>query len=95
MPKVYNKNQLNVPPDAVYVGRPSKWGNQFIIGGDGTRKEVIEKHRSAVLKDDELVRQIKDELRGKDLVCHCVPKNCHAFTLMEIANSGSLDKFLC
>ena len=27
----------------VYIGRPSKWGNPFEIGKDGTREEVIEK----------------------------------------------------
>jgi len=25
----------------VYIGRPSKWGNPFVIGKDGTRKEVV------------------------------------------------------
>lgn len=29
----------------VYVGRGSKWGNPFVIGRDGTRKEVIELYR--------------------------------------------------
>ena len=29
----------------VYIRRPSKWGNPFSIGVDGTREEVIEKYR--------------------------------------------------
>ncbi len=28
----------------VFIGRPSKWGNPFIIGKDGTREEVLEKY---------------------------------------------------
>ena len=31
MPKVLNKRTDTIPPDAVYVGRPSKWGNPFRI----------------------------------------------------------------
>jgi Domain of unknown function (DUF4326) len=27
--------------DRVYVGRPSKWGNPFVIGRDGLRDQVI------------------------------------------------------
>lgn len=45
MPKVYNKHHKDAPPGAVYVGRPTKWGNPFAIGedhplhfkGDGTK----------------------------------------------------------
>lgn len=32
-------------PYDVYIGRPSKWGNPFVIEKDGTRKEVIEKYK--------------------------------------------------
>ena len=28
----------------VYVGRPSPWGNPFVIGRDGTREEVVAKY---------------------------------------------------
>ena len=31
MSRVYNKRDKNVPSDAVYVGRPSKWGNRYPI----------------------------------------------------------------
>ena len=33
----------------VYIGRPSKWGNPFTIGKDGTREEVIQKYREYIL----------------------------------------------
>ena len=32
MPKVLNKKTDKIPPDAVYVGRPSKWGNPAVLG---------------------------------------------------------------
>ncbi len=83
--KVWNKREKNVPPDAVYVGRPTKWGNPFIIGKHGTRTEVIEKYRQHVWATFICDAAIS-ELRGKDLVCWCAPAACHADVLMEIAN---------
>lgn len=37
MPKVLNKHKDKIPPNAVYVGRPSQWGNPFVRGKDGDR----------------------------------------------------------
>lgn len=34
-----------------------------------------------------LYYQIREKLAGKDLVCYCKPKACHADILLEIANS--------
>ena len=31
-------------PFDIYIGRPSKWGNPFVIGRDGNREQVIEKY---------------------------------------------------
>ena len=36
----------------VYIGRPSKWGNPFAIGRDGTREEVIEKYRKFIMREE-------------------------------------------
>ncbi len=30
----------------VKIGRPTKWGNPFVIGRDGAREDVIAKHRA-------------------------------------------------
>ena len=40
MPKVLNARQAGTKPaaDRVYVGRPSKWGNPFVIGCDGVAR---------------------------------------------------------
>lgn len=93
MPKVWNKRDPNIPKDAVYIGRPSKWGNPFVIGLDGTREEVVEKYEKW-LWDEAILDYgvygstvIVTELRGKDLVCWCAPKACHGDVLLEIANA--------
>ena len=70
----------------VYIGRPSKWGNPFIIGKDGNREEVIEKYKQYLNKNPELIEQIKKELKGKILGCWCSPAKCHGDILAKIAN---------
>lgn len=69
----------------VYIGRPSKWGNPFVIGKDGTRKEVIEKYRQYILSKPELINSLH-ELEGKRLGCYCKPKSCHGDILVELIN---------
>jgi hypothetical protein len=42
MCKVMNARQVGKRPtaDRLYVGRPSKWGNPFVIGRDGSRPHM-------------------------------------------------------
>jgi len=86
MAKVLNKKQDGVPPGTVYIGRPTKWGNPFVIGRDGTRAEVIAKYRAHLLRSERLIAA-RPELRGKDLVCWCAPEACHGDVLVEFANA--------
>lgn len=74
-------------PGAFYIGRPSKWGNPFVIGRDGDRAEVVEKYRAWLLEQPELVADAKRKLRGHNLICWCAPLACHGDVLMEIANA--------
>lgn len=71
----------------VYVGRPTEWGNPFVIGRDGNRAEVIAKFRAWFVSQPALVEKAKRELRGKRLACWCSPAACHADVLIEIANA--------
>jgi len=87
MPSVYNKRHRNVPRDAVYIGRPSKWGNPYEIGKDGTREDVIKKYIGYMESRPDLVEASRKELKGKDLVCWCSPTACHGDILLNIANS--------
>ena len=86
MPRVLNKRTDEIPPDAVYVGRGSKWGNPFVFDRDGNRQEVIAKYADWL--DGMVFNDLLDldELAGKDLVCWCSPLPCHADILLELAN---------
>ena len=87
MPKVLNiKDIKNFNEDTVYIGRPSKWGNPFVIGKDGNRKEVIQKYEEYLKQNNDLIVAVKKELKGKNLVCHCAPLKCHGDVLLQIAN---------
>lgn len=70
-------------PFDVFIGRPSKFGNPFIIGSHGTRDEVVDKYRRYLIGNKELLSQI-EELRGKRLGCFCEPKNCHGRVIVEL-----------
>jgi hypothetical protein len=87
MPKVWNKRDPDVPRDAVYVGRPTKWGNPFVLTTNGSnRAAVIDKYREYLLAFPQLLADLP-ELRGKDLICWCAPLPCHADVLLEVANA--------
>lgn len=78
----------------VYIGRPSKFGNPFIIGRDGDRNEVIEKHWRWLNGEIQApngevpptVEEIKEELTGKRLGCHCAPLRCHGDIYQRICD---------
>ena len=53
-------------PYDVFIGRPSKWGNPFIVGKDGTLEEVMTKYANWLPDQDHLLEDL-DELRGKVL----------------------------
>jgi hypothetical protein len=74
----------------VYVGRPGKWGNPFKIGRDGDRAEVMAKYRKWIVKQKKLLASIH-ELHGKNLVCWCWPKECHAEVLLELARKSAAE----
>jgi hypothetical protein len=85
MGKVLNKRIHGIPPGAVYIGRPSIWGNPFVIGKDGSRGDVIARYETWLLGNAPLVDQLHT-LAGKDLVCWCAPASCHGDVLLRLAN---------
>jgi len=76
-------------PYDVYIGRPSKWGNPFHIGIDGTREEVIEKFRNWIITQPKLLKDLH-EIKGKTLGCWCKPKVCHGDVLVELIETSNL-----
>lgn len=92
MPKVWNKRDPGCPKDAVYVGRPSKWGNKYRIGAPHpttgkpmTRLEVINLYRQDLENSPALLAELK-KYAGCDWSCWCAPLPCHADVLLELAN---------
>lgn len=67
----------------VYIGRPSKWGNPFVIGRDGSRAEVIALYRDWIKTQPRLLAAL-DNLRGKRLGCYCAPNRCHGDVLADL-----------
>jgi len=76
------KDLTAMPPDAVYIGRPTRWGNPYKIGRDGTRSEVIAKCETWIDAHPSLL----PPLEGKDLVCWCDPLPCHGHVYLRRAN---------
>ncbi len=82
-----------MPADAIYVGRPTVWGNPFVAGsqlmtgGVLTAAKAVELYEQHVRENfDE--RDIRHCLRGKNLACWCeIGEPCHADVLLRIANS--------
>ena len=81
-----------LPANTVYVGRPTVWGNPFVVGA-----ELIGGEKLTVEKSIALYRQYAREafnerdlracLRGKNLACWCpLDQPCHADVLLEMAN---------
>jgi hypothetical protein len=83
-----------MPEGAIYVGRPTKWGNPVKIGDwfDGKRVDraaAVAWYRAHVTAESAMGRDAVAELRGKDLSCFC-PRDqpCHADVLLKLANGG-------
>lgn len=78
-----------MPDGAVYVGRPTRWGNMFSTtwhGGItvGTAQQAVICYRSVVLAE----KWDLSPLRGKHLACWCaLDQPCHADVLLELANA--------
>lgn len=86
MPRVLNKRNDHILNGDVYIGRPSYWGNPYVIGKDGDRASVIAQYRAWLDRNPDAKAKAQRELKGKNLVCFCAPLACHGDVLLEIAN---------
>jgi Domain of unknown function (DUF4326) len=87
MPNIFNKRSDKPPASAILVDRTTRWGNPFKMENEAERDAVcnmFENYAIARANDDStwLI-----SLRGKDLICWCSPKRCHAETLRRLANA--------
>lgn len=86
----------------IYIGRPSKWGNPFILEGYNencnknnivySRREALEKYIEWFLKQPELIKQAKKELKDKILGCWCKPELCHGDFLVQYVNGSDFSE---
>ena len=74
----------------VYIGRPSKWGNPYHIGVDGTREQVVQKYEEHVRSSKILMRALPT-LAGKTLGCWCNTKPCHGDVLIKLLKEGGYE----
>lgn len=71
----------------VYVGRPTKYGNEWTIKAGRTREQCIELYQKTIESWKlEVKEKLIEELKGKNLSCWC-PLNlpCHADVLLKLA----------
>ena len=82
--KVFNKRRGNsVPSDAVYIGRPTVWGNPF---SKGSKEKNIADFREYAVKRHASDPSWLAPLRGKSVVCWCAPAGCHGDVIIQLAN---------
>jgi len=85
-----------MPENTVYVGRPTRWGNQFTVGLM-TREESVKRFEESLndwitnkygYGDNHSFDEFIAPLRGKNLACWCKPgQACHADVLIRLANT--------
>jgi hypothetical protein len=78
-----------MPAGAVYVGRPSRWGNPFPVAEHGPAA-AVELYRVWLLDRPAVLAAARAELAGRSLACWCPPgAPCHAEVLLDLANTTS------
>lgn len=78
-----------MPVNTVYVGRPSRWGNPYKVGRDGTAEECVKLFIALYEHDTEYRARVRQALAGFDLACWCREDApwCHANVLLQWANT--------
>ena len=81
--------KLNGLP-AVNCARPSRWGNPWKVGKDGTVDYCVDRYKRFIEGNRwsfPTKKNIEDELHGKNIACYCdLDQPCHCDILLKIAN---------
>ena len=86
LPKIMTVVNLYKSNYDVYIGRPTLFGNPYIVGKHGERGQCVEFFKEyfyARLASDAEFREAVDSLRGKVLGCYCKPQACHGDVIEE------------
>ena len=68
-----------------YIGRPTRWGNPFVIGKDGTREEVIRKYESMLRENIYLMSAMNETFQDDSILgCYCAPLACHGDVIIKV-----------
>jgi hypothetical protein len=76
-----------------YVGRPTVWGNPYVVGSELMNGETLTAEKAVELYKQHLADNFSESdirhcLHDKDLACWCaLHEPCHADVLLRIANS--------
>lgn len=62
-----------MPAGAVYVGRPTRWGNPYPLGPGRTALQAVAEYRGWLDLNPRLEAEATSVLAGHDLVCWCPP----------------------
>jgi len=89
MPRVLNKRTATEAElaGAIYVGRPTMFGNPYRVSKDCSLAMAIVKYQHWLVAHPAIVDAAIKCLRGRDLVCWCAPKPCHADILLKLVNA--------
>lgn len=75
-----------MPAEAVYVGRPTRWGNPFNWQEMGAA-EAVRQFRAYIESRPALLQEAAQTLAGRPLACWCpLDQPCHADILLELVN---------
>lgn len=81
---------LHIKRDASEIGvrvdRGSSWGNPFIMASESERDDVCDKFEQYAYWRLTIEPDWLKPLKGKNLMCWCTPRRCHAETLRRLAN---------
>lgn len=92
---VYNRKSEQAPDNAVYIGRGSKWGNQWShLEASSARFRVWTREEAVACHRRDLMHRVQTglvslkelaELADVPLICYCAPDLCHGHTLAAAA----------
>ena len=80
------KKGFRLPPNTVVVARPSKWGNPFVTGRDGTQAECVDLYGKG--RGKLVITNINGETTPNKIMTHPVLKELNRGEI--VSHVGSL-----
>ncbi|EIE99795.1 DUF4326 domain-containing protein [Saccharomonospora glauca] len=93
--RIQRRRGRALPVGAVYVGRPTRFGNPFRCAATpAARAAAVARYRAWITGRPDLLAAARTELAGRDLACWCPLDGhpCHADVLLTIANPPAQER---